>query len=67
MTLGMDVLRGKTPGAVRKKMWTCLLAYHLIRQAMLPSTRPAGTWPSIAAFVMLLHDETTGRCNYRIP
>lgn len=35
VTLGMDVLRCKTPEMVRKEIWTCLLAYNLIRKAML--------------------------------
>lgn len=34
-TLGMDVLRCKTPEMVRKEIWTCLLAYNLIRKTML--------------------------------
>jgi hypothetical protein len=34
-TLGMDVLRCKTAEMVRKEIWTCLLAYNLIRQSML--------------------------------
>jgi hypothetical protein len=35
VTLGMDVLRCKTPQMVEKEIWTCLLAYNLIRQTML--------------------------------
>jgi hypothetical protein len=35
VTLGMDVLRCKTPEMVRKEIWTCLLAYNLIRKTML--------------------------------
>jgi len=35
VTLGMDVLRCKTPQMVDKEIWTCLLAYNLIRQTML--------------------------------
>ena len=34
-SLGMDVLRCKTPEMVRKEIWTCLLAYNLIRKTML--------------------------------
>jgi hypothetical protein len=34
-TMGMDVLRCKSPEMVRKEIWTCLLAYNLIRQKML--------------------------------
>lgn len=35
ITLGMDVLRCKTPEMVEKEIWTCLLAYNLTRQSML--------------------------------
>jgi hypothetical protein len=35
VTLGMDVLRGKTAEMVRREIATCLLAYNLIRQSML--------------------------------
>ena len=34
-SLGMDVLRCKSPEMVRKEIWTCLLAYNLIRKTML--------------------------------
>jgi hypothetical protein len=34
-TLGMDVLRCKSPEMAAKEMWACLLAYNLIRQSML--------------------------------
>lgn len=33
-TLGMDVLRAKTPAMVRKELWAHLLAYNLIRTVM---------------------------------
>ena len=35
ISLGMDVLRCRTPEMVRKEIWTCLLGYNLIRQTML--------------------------------
>ena len=35
ITLGMDVLRCQSPEMVRKEIWTCLLAYNLIRKTML--------------------------------
>ncbi|RPH74217.1 MAG: IS4 family transposase [Hyphomicrobiales bacterium] len=35
ITLGMDVLRCQKPEMVRKEIWTCLLAYNLIRKTML--------------------------------
>jgi len=50
ISMGMDVLRCKTPGMVRKEMWTCLLAYNLIRQTMLQSARKAGVSPRALSF-----------------
>lgn len=41
VTLGMDVLRCKSPNMVRAEIWTCLLAYNLIRKTMLQAA--AGT------------------------
>jgi len=35
ITLGMDILRCKTPELIEKEIWACLLAYNLIRQSML--------------------------------
>jgi putative transposase len=34
-TLGMDILRCKSPEMVAKEMWACLLAHNLIRQSLL--------------------------------
>jgi hypothetical protein len=34
-TLGMDILRCKSPEMVAKEMWACMLAYNLIRQSLL--------------------------------
>jgi len=50
ITMGMDILRCKTPAMVRKEMWTCLLAYNLIRQTMLHSAREAGVSPRTLSF-----------------
>ena len=50
ITMGMDVLRCKTPEMVRKEMWTCLLAYNLIRQTILQSARKAGVSPRALSF-----------------
>jgi putative transposase len=50
ITLGMDVLRCKTPEMVRKEMWTCLLAYNLIRQTMLQSAQKSGRLPRELSF-----------------
>jgi len=39
ITLGMDVLRCKTPEMVHKEIWTGLLAYNLIRKTMLQAAK----------------------------
>ena len=52
--MGMDVLRCKTPEMVRKEMWTCLLAYNLIRQTLLQSAREAGVLPRSLSFTAAL-------------
>jgi hypothetical protein len=36
-SMGMDVLRCKSPAMVRKEIWACLLAYNLIRRTLLQS------------------------------
>ncbi len=36
-SLGMDILRAKTPPMVRTELWSCLLAYNLTRMKMLQS------------------------------
>jgi hypothetical protein len=36
-SLGMETLRAKTPEMVRTELWSCLLAYNLIRLKMLQS------------------------------
>jgi len=50
ITMGMDVLRCKSPEMVRREMWTCLLAYNLIRRAMLQSAQEAGVLPRTLSF-----------------
>ncbi len=50
ITMGMDILRCKTPEMVRKEMWTCLLAYNLIRQTLLQSAQKAGVSPRSLSF-----------------
>ena len=34
ITMGMDLLRAKSPEMVRREIWTCLLAYNLVRKVM---------------------------------
>jgi len=48
--LGMDVLRGQSPEMVRKEIWTCLLAYNLIRKTMLQAALDAGLSPRQLSF-----------------
>jgi hypothetical protein len=50
VTLGMDILRCKTPEMVGKEIWTCLLAYNLIRQTMLQSAQESGQSPRGLSF-----------------
>ena len=50
ITLGMDILRCKTPEMVRKEMWASLLAYNLIRQTLLQSAQMSGHSPRRLSF-----------------
>jgi len=50
ISLGMDVLRCQTPEMVRKEIWTCLLAYNLIRQSMLEAALAAKLSPRQLSF-----------------
>lgn len=50
ISLGMDVLRCKTAEMVRREIWTCLLAYNLIRKAMLQAAVQAGRCPRQLSF-----------------
>jgi len=49
-TMGMDILRCKSPEMVRKEIWTCLLAYNLIRKAMLEAALAADMSPRELSF-----------------
>lgn len=49
-TLGMDVLRCKTPHMVHREIWTCFLAYNLIRKAIMEAARPEGLSPRQISF-----------------
>ncbi len=49
-TLGMDVLRGRSPEMVRKEVWTCLLAYNLIRKTILQSAKGNNISPREVSF-----------------
>jgi putative transposase len=54
ISMSMDVLRCKTPEMVRKEIWTCLLAYNLIRQTMLQAALLAGRSPRQMSFAAAL-------------
>lgn len=60
VTLGMDVLRCQTPEMVRKEIWTCLLAYNLIRQSMLESARRSDRSPRELSFTAALQQIAAG-------
>lgn len=49
-TLGMDILRCKTPEMVRRELWTHLLAYNLIRRSILQSAEASGRQPRGLSF-----------------
>lgn len=58
ITMGMDILRCKTPEMVRKEMWMCLLAYNLIRQTLLQSAQESGHPPRRLSFTAALQSIT---------
>jgi hypothetical protein len=49
-TMQMDVLRCKTPGLVRKEIWTHVLAYNLIRTIMAQAASKHGIEPRSISF-----------------
>jgi hypothetical protein len=49
-SLGMDILRAKSPEMVRAELWSCLLAYNLIRLKMLQSCAAQGRDPRSMSF-----------------
>ena len=53
-SLGMDVLRCLSPEMVRKEIWTCLLAYNLIRKTMLQAAVAAKLSPRQLSFANAL-------------
>jgi hypothetical protein len=50
ITLGMDVLRCKSPPMVRKEIWAHLLAYNLIRAVMARTASDLGVAPRRLSF-----------------
>ena len=49
-SLNMDILRAKTPAMVLTELWSCLLAYNLIRLKMLQSCTENGRDPRSLSF-----------------
>jgi hypothetical protein len=56
----MDVLRSKSPEMVRREIWTCLLAYNLIRQTLLASARHANRSPRQLRFTASMQKIAAG-------
>jgi hypothetical protein len=50
VTLGLDVLRCRTPAMVRKEFWMHLLAYNLIRAVMARAAQDLGCPPRALSF-----------------
>jgi putative transposase len=55
VVLQMDVLRGKSPGVVRKEVWLHLLAYNVVRRLMAQAAASAGVRPDQLSFTGALH------------
>jgi Transposase DDE domain len=54
ITLGMDILRCQSADMVRREIWTCLLAYNLIRQTMLEAALQTDRSPRELSFTAAL-------------
>lgn len=53
-SLNMDIVRAKTPDMVQTEIWSCLLAYNLIRIKMLQSSAASGRMPRTLSFTTTL-------------
>jgi hypothetical protein len=53
-TMKLDILRRKTPAAMRQELWTGLLAYNLVRQSMLQSAHADECRPDQLSFAASL-------------
>lgn len=53
-SLGMDIVRAKTPAMVQTEIWSCLLAYNLIRMKMLQSCAINRRMPRTLSFTTTL-------------
>jgi hypothetical protein len=61
-TLGLDILRCKTPEMVRKELWTGLLVYNLLRQVMAQSAAQQGATPRRVSFAATGQKVAAGWC-----
>lgn len=53
-SLGMDIVRAKTPAMLKTEIWSCLLAYNLARLKMLQSAAAKGKMPRSLSFTTTL-------------
>jgi len=60
ITMGMDLLRAKSPEMVRREIWTCLLAYNLVRQTLLASAQRADRSPRQLSFTAAMQKIAAG-------
>jgi hypothetical protein len=60
ITLGMDVLRCQSPEMVRKEIWTCLLAYNLIRKTLLDVAHQSRLSPRQLSFTAAMQKIAAG-------
>ena len=65
VTLGMDELRCKSPEMIRAEVWTCLLAYNLLRKTMLQAAADTNLSPRQLSFALAL--QTMGASWVTIP
>jgi hypothetical protein len=58
--MGMDVLRCQSPQMVKKEIWTCLLAYNLIRKTLLEAAQASGRSPRQLSFTAAMQKIAAG-------
>jgi putative transposase len=61
-SLGLDVLRAKSPAMVRKELWAGVLAYNLIRQTMAQSALEHGLSPRQLSFTAAMQQVAATWC-----
>jgi hypothetical protein len=60
ISLGMDVLRCKTPKMVQCEIWSCLLAYNLVRQTILNASKAHALSPRQISFTAAMQQIAAG-------